>query len=357
MKKLLLVTLCLISVSLFSQQITEKSPYISMDPEMTTSRDTFNLSFSFEPLAFVGDYGIGSDGNVLYVTQWYGDSIAKYDQFGTILDIFTIPTVERVRDLGYDGQYYYCSRNADFFYVLDLDNKLLVDTVHTGFNMRGMDYDPVEGVLWTSGDWEPKFHKIDLDGNILDFWIAGGMTMNSISGLAVDNSTYGGPFLWGFSQDSSGAMIIKYDIATQMQTGSIIDVSGIGTGYGIAGGLSLSQLSLRNQNILCGMLQNDMAFGIELSYANQMVSTGEKFAIKDLNIYPNPSSDYLNIDIITGSNKIRYMVLSTTGQIIKTGKLNTGSQTIDISNLKSGSYIVKIEEANKYSLTKKIVIQ
>lgn len=357
MKKLLLVTLCLISVGLFSQEITEKAPFISMNPEMTATRDTFNLSFSFDPLAFVGDYGIGSDGNVLYVTQWYGDSIAKYDQYGNILDVFTIPTVERVRDLAYDGQYYYCSRNADFFYVLDLDNKLLIDTIQTGFNMRGMDYDPIEGVLWTSGDWEPKFHKIDLDGNILDHWVAGGITMNSISGLAVDNTTYGGPFLWGFSQDSSGAMIIKYDIATQMQTGSMIDVSGIGTGYGIAGGLSLSQLSLRSQSILCGMLQNDMAFGIELSYANQMVSTGEKFAIEDLNIYPNPSSNYLNIDLITISDNVYYHLISTTGNIVKTGMLKSGSQTIDISQLASGSYILKIEEKNKYSLTRKLVIQ
>jgi hypothetical protein len=242
---------------------------------------------------------------------------------------------------------------------LDFDNKVLVDTVHTGFNIRGLDYDPIENVIWISGNWEPEFYKIDLQGNIIDHWIASGITMNNISGLAYDDITEGGPSLWGFCQDSTGVMIVKYNIASQSQTGNMIDMSGIcKNGTGFAGGLFIESLgSPRSGYTLGGMVQNDIAFAFELSYADHLVNTGEQYAFDEVKIFPNPTVDLLNISLPASDDQLSYKVISITGQIIKTGTLENGNNTIDVTDLNSGSYIVQIHNKGKFSFSKKILKQ
>lgn len=359
MKRLLLIILCFVAISTFAQEAIEISPYSNAVPSYTPPRDTFNLEFSFDPLAFIGDYGVESNGSHLYVTQWYGDSIAKYDQAGNIIEIFTIPGVERVRDMAYDGQYYYAGNNNDYLYVIDMENKVLVNTIYTSFNVRGVAYDPNEDVLWTSGNWAPEFNKLDMQGNVLDSWIASGITMNSITGLAFDNQTAGGPSLWGFSQDSTGCVIVKYDIATQSQTGNMIDMSGISTS--LAGGLFIEDLPVRSIPMLGGCVQNDIIFAFDLVYANAMVvGIEDEKVISSLEIYPVPAQEYLNIKInVEEAIDIDCRIVNLAGQVVKIKKLVVNSSNevmMDISDLIPGTYMVQLASDKGFSISKKIII-
>lgn len=361
MKKLLLIGVCLIGLSTFAQQYTEISPFSNPVPSYTPPRDTFNLQFSFPCTAFVGEYGVETNGTDIYVVQWLGDSISKYDQQGNVIESFVIPGVERVRDMAYDGQYYYGGNNHNYFYVLDLENKVLINTIQTSFNVRGMAYDPIEDVLWTSGNWAPEFHKIDKQGNELDYWIANGITMNGITGLAYDNYTYGGPSLWGFSQDSTGVMIVKYDIATQSQTGNMIDMSSIAINTsGLAGGLFINEMPIRTGVTLGGCIQNDVIFAFDLDYANQMVvGIKDQELISSLNIFPVPASDQLNISVKTkDGTELECRIINQTGQLVHHQKLTineSGTISIDISALGTGTYFVQLSSDKGYSLTKRFL--
>ena len=192
MKKLAVLFLFLVSLYLSAQNTVEIAPGVRpVLPSYT--EDSFNLHYSFPAIAFIGEYGAETDGSTVYATQWMGDSLASYDLSGNIIEKFTIYGVERVRDMAYDGQYYYGSPSNFYFFVLDLDNKMIIDTVYTTFRVRGMAYDPVEDVLWASEAWSPSFYKMDKLGNVLDSWIPSGITMDAISGLAYDNTSANGP--------------------------------------------------------------------------------------------------------------------------------------------------------------------
>ncbi|NQU33936.1 MAG: T9SS type A sorting domain-containing protein, partial [Bacteroidetes bacterium] len=344
----------------FAQQnLVEISP--NANPDAVMSRDTFNLEFSFPCTAFVGEYGVETNGTYIYVAQWLGDSIGKYDQSGNVIETFVITGVERVRDMAYDGQYYYGGNNNNYFYVLDLENKVLINTIQTSFNVRGMAYDPIEDVLWTSSNWAPEFHKIDKQGNILDYWIAGGITMDHIPGLAFDNYTYGGPSLWGFSQDSTGVVIVKYDIATQSQTGNMIDMSSIAEGgSGYAGGLFIDEMQLRSGYTLGGCIQNDVIFAFDLDYANQMVvGVDNQNMISSLVIYPNPVSDLLNISIkLDDQANVNCRIYNQAGQLVHNQNIagaNSSNISVDISAFDAGTYMVQLSGKEGYSITKKFL--
>ncbi len=361
MKRLSLFIVCLLTISAYAQHTAnDQSPMADPVANSVMDRDTFNLEFSFPPTAFVGDYGIESDGTDLFVTQWLGDSLAKYDQIGNILETFVIPGVERVRDLAYDGQYYYGGRSSEYFFKMDFVNKVLVDTIFTSFNIRGMAYDPVENVLWASSNWEPDFYKLDMQGNVLDSWVASGQTMDGISGLAVDNVSPGGPFLWGFSQDSTGSVIVKYDIATQSQTGNMIDMSALQTG-GIAGGLFINNLGPRSGETLGGMIQNDMVFAFDLAYANMMVVGIEDYSmVTSLDVYPNPVTDVLNINIeINNKDELTCKIVNMVGQVVHHEDILADSTTtisINTSEFKVGTYFVQLSSNKGYSIAKKFII-
>ena len=359
MKNILLILICLFGLNTFAQQNqVEIAPNSNVNPDAIISRDTLNLQFSFPCTAFVGEYGVNTDGNDIYVTQWLGDSIARYDELGNVWDRFVIPGVSYVRDLAYDGQYYYGSPSDFYFYVLDLDNKVLIDIIPTTFRIRGMAYDPDNDALWATDQWEPMFYKMDKQGNILDSFLPSGITLNSISGLAYDNNSPDGPFLWGFSQDSTGAIIIKYDIANQAQTGNMIDVSGLALNYSIAGGLFIRQMEYKSETVIGGMLQNDLVFALELGYANQLVDIESHEMLPSMEIYPNPVKDVLNLNISSQDQDVRCKILNQTGQIIQDHKLNvniSSNISFNTSMLESGIYFIQISNNKGYSITKKFL--
>lgn len=356
MKKILLILICSFAISAYAQ--VETAPNATSNPVAPTETDSIVATWMFPCAAFIGEYGVNTNGTDIYVSQWLGDSLARYDSQGNVIETFTIPGVERVRDMAFDGQYYYGSPNDFFFYVLDLDNKTLVNTVNVSFKIRGLTYDPVENVLWASEHWTPHVYKMDLQGNILDQWMPTGVTMEAISGLAIDNVTAGGPFLWGFSQEGTGAMIIRYDIAAQAQSGTIIDVTQLPGVTSIAGGLFISELLLDSDPLMGGMIQNEWVFSFDLAYANTLVNIENNEMLPEMEVYPNPVQDVLNITISTVDAEITCTIYNQTGQKVRERVLQQGDDgkvQINTSELSTGMYFFSITSSKGYSLTKKIV--
>lgn len=71
----------------------------------------------------------------------------------------------------------------------------------------------------------------------------------------------------------------------------------------------------------------------------------------DIQIYPNPVSDILNITKV--SDKATYKIYGATGQLVKQGNINNGQ--INVSELIKGGYVITIEEKGKESFNSKFI--
>ena len=358
MKKITLFLAFLFTTSVFAQQAAfEKAPGLPDNSSQSALRDTFNLQFQFPTAAFIGEYGIESDGQFIYVTQWLDDSIAKYDLSGNVLDVFVIPGAGQIRDLAWDGTYFYGSPNDYMFYILDMENKTLVGTLNTDMRIRGMAYDGDTDALWVSEHWSPMFYRLDKNtGTTLDTFSPSGITMDAISGLAYDNQSPGGPFLWGFSQDSTGAIIIKYDIPNQAQTGNMIDVSGLATGAAYAGGLFIEPMNGMPGITIGGMIQNDQVFALELGYANLLVGMNDAKQ-PELRIYPNPVKDALVVEL-GKEGTFLLNVLNMLGQVVMSREVYLSPNTtmsLETSGLDPGVYILRLT-GRELNLDKSFVV-
>ena len=72
----------------------------------------------------------------------------------------------------------------------------------------------------------------------------------------------------------------------------------------------------------------------------------------DLEIFPNPASEFLNISSI--ENSTNYEVVSLEGKLVKRGILN--NNPINIQNLNQGYYFIKIQTENGEMLKKKFAV-
>ncbi|WP_312899935.1 reprolysin-like metallopeptidase [Chryseobacterium taichungense] len=71
----------------------------------------------------------------------------------------------------------------------------------------------------------------------------------------------------------------------------------------------------------------------------------------DIQLYPNPVSDILNITKV--SDKASYKIYSAAGQLIRQGNINNGQ--INVSELIKGGYVITIEEKGKDLFTSKFI--
>lgn len=71
----------------------------------------------------------------------------------------------------------------------------------------------------------------------------------------------------------------------------------------------------------------------------------------DIQIYPNPVSDILNITKV--SDKATYKIYGATGQLVKQGNINNGQ--INVSELIKGGYVITVEEKGEESFNSKFI--
>ncbi len=61
-----------------------------------------------------------------------------------------------------------------------------------------------------------------------------------------------------------------------------------------------------------------------------------------INIYPNPSNDFINIELFSGMNISIVEIVNIQGKLVKIHELKTNKKTIDIRDLSDGMYIIKM---------------
>ena len=101
---------------------------------------------------------------------------------------------------------------------------------------------------------------------------------------------------------------------------------------------------------------NTLSQGFQQSKLAVTAINDLKFPGIELSVYPNPTNNYLTIEVKT--DKQRDLLLSLfdiNGKLILQKKMAGNKQTIKMQNYKPATYILKVSEANKEIRTYQIV--
>jgi len=210
--------------------------------EVSVDRAPWDLLASFGGTS-AGQQGVATDGNYIYTASWQstptgGYTFYKYDLNGNFIEGFNIAGATGIRDLTYDGQYFYGSSGAANIFKLDLVNKTLVGTITcSGATSRHCTYDPVRNGLWV-GNWS-TLALYDMNG-ALQFTAP---APTSAYGSAYIQDEAGEDHLYLFCQPSSDAKVFDYNITTNtLGTSAIFDFATTpGFNSGIAGGCFIAE--------------------------------------------------------------------------------------------------------------------
>jgi hypothetical protein len=67
----------------------------------------------------------------------------------------------------------------------------------------------------------------------------------------------------------------------------------------------------------------------------------------DFAMFPNPSSDFLNIQLPSGTDTAEVSFYDTVGRLILTQKVSQADRRIDVQNLNTGIYILRVNSGDK----------
>ena len=276
------------------------------------SIQTFNTRFNAEQ-------AIATDGFFIYTSSWQRPGeFNRYTPDGEYVETFFIENVGMIRNLSYDGTYFYGTDATNVILKLDLYNQIVVDSIITDLNnIRHCSFNKQNGKL-LAGDWN-SLYSIDT---------ATGVStrirndLENIYGSAFDNLSPGGPYLWLFSQTSQdngpSAYIRQFSLSDGNFTDKAhylddIEISDVS----LAGGICASAQIFDGKYVLLANVQNPTGHNTiaayEIGRINNLVTTDRKNG----EIQPNESVTIIISEYVTETGTfnatVRYHLANVIG--------------------------------------------
>jgi hypothetical protein len=101
-----------------------------------------------------------------------------------------------------------------------------------------------------------------------------------------------------------------------------------------------------------------MATDIKGSSSYSVIKTVNIAGTNSVNIWPIPAKGTIKIQVEVSSNgsaSSNFRIITLLGQLVSSGLLNTGSNTVDVSSLSPGTYIVEVRLPNGEWLNQKLL--
>ncbi|NLF43764.1 MAG: fibronectin type III domain-containing protein, partial [Bacteroidales bacterium] len=342
----------------------DASPFTPTASTVTAQKATWDILYSWSTSA-PAEQAIACNGTNFYTTFWNGAGVFnKYSMAGVFESTFTIATASGIRDLAYDGQFYYGGASSSTLYQLDLVNQTQVSSIAaTGITIRHCTYDPTadggNGGFWI-GNWT-DLYLVSRTGAILTT----GPAVADVYGSAYDDVTAGGPYLWFFSQSGASELVTlqQFRLSDMTLTGveHVADnIPGFVSGS-IAGGLEAYKDISTGKFVLLGDIQQDpnLIFGYELSVIAPLgapnlptamtVTPGAAGALTASIAWTNPSTtvagnpltELTNIKVYRGETLIHTITSPTIG---------AAETYVDNAVPASGNYTYKVQGENAEGL-------
>ncbi len=255
----------------------------------SSADELFDLQFCFPLGVGDGEAGIECDGNYFYTTKWNGNAFYKYELDGTYIGEFTVDGCPgSIRDLAYDGQYFYGAAADNTVYEMDFENQIVISMINAPITVRAIAYDGYADGFWAN-NWSEQITLFDRNGTTLDSFPCG--VFQSYYGLAWEDVLDGGPYLWVYAQDGASLnQLVQFDIATGLETGVNFDVSNATPLTGIAGGLFITDQIILGEWTIGGLCQNDVIWGLELAFAPNILVPGSP---QNFSVVADPGGDLI----------------------------------------------------------------
>lgn len=273
MKKVLL-SLLLISIYAFalgqaSVMNAEISPNAGV--KQNSTKAVWNVQFNHTAVPTGGSAGCETDGTNFYITEWSGNKIWKMNSSGAVVDSFSIAGVTGLRDLAYDGQYFYGGASGNVIYKMDFTNKTLVGTIASpSVTVRNICYNPHadngNGGFWVA-NWDTDFSLVSRSGVVLSTISSSVHGQTSVYGSAYDTISSGGPYIWVINANQNvNTTITQLNGTTGVPTGLSHDLTTDVCNAGeIGGGLFIEENIISGTATLGGLIQNVSLFGYDLA--------------------------------------------------------------------------------------------
>jgi len=230
------------------------------------SEAMFDLQFDWPVGVGGGEAGIECDGNYIYTTKWNGADFYRYQLDGTYIESFTVTGAANVRDLAYNGTYFYGGAATSTVFEMDFDAQSLVSSFTAPTDCRAIGYNEDDDVFYAN-NWGSDITVFDPTGTFVDSWSVG-PTGDSYYGFAYQGAGYcnEGPFLWGYAQVGATLNeLVQMELPDGAETGVYFDVGTVITvGTGIAGGLAIDDNLFTGYWTILGTCQNVNIWGLEL---------------------------------------------------------------------------------------------
>jgi hypothetical protein len=228
----------------------------------TPTGDNGCLGVEFDGTYFwvTGRNSPGGDIHKLHKFDSDGNHIISYDQ-GTV-------STWGWRDLAWDGEYLYGSDEDEFVKIDPADGTVAeVLTKPAGLTVcRGLAVNPENGHFFSANWGSPIFEFDPNDGTVFKMYD----NTLSIYGLAYDDATPGGPFLWVYSQDGVNDTVLvqisQFDIDAGVYTGLTYEgVYEPSADQSLAGGCAFYTEGDKGIMVGCTQTDPDTVFGMEVS--------------------------------------------------------------------------------------------
>ncbi|MBN1295696.1 carboxypeptidase regulatory-like domain-containing protein, partial [bacterium] len=200
------------------------------------------------------------------------------------------------RDLAHDGTYLYAGCSNHFYQIDPADGSVQADITHgLGVVIRALAYDPDTATFWT-GDFSSNIINFAFDGATITQINSFNLGLASKYGMAWDNYSEGGPFLW-VNDQTNGTEVVQVDPVAQALTG----VSHVYSAVGTAGGLFCTVEWNTSKIVLGGIEQGtpDSMFGLELGdYASWLSTDPATGSV--------PAGSSTDVDVIFDAGGVEY---------------------------------------------------
>ena len=236
------------TTGVWAQDCAEVSPFAATTPSShipqihrRAAASIGDLVMSFTGTS-AGQQAICTDGSYIYTASWQttptgGYTFYQYNLDGTFVEGFDIAGAIGIRDLTYDGTYFYGTSGGSKIFKLDFSNRTLVGTITcSGLTSRHISYDPVRDGFW-SGNWS-DVALYDRSGNKVQT----GPSLTSAYGSAYYADTEGEEHLLLFCQPNSDVKVYDYNITTNtLSSDYVFDLASSSTEIeGMAGGCCIA---------------------------------------------------------------------------------------------------------------------
>jgi hypothetical protein len=333
------------------------------------NRAMFDVQLDVAPTTIAaGLAGCYWTGTEFWVSRWANDSIFTVDGTGAETGNFTIAGVTGVRSITSDGTFMYLGTATNSIFKVDKTTHALLSTITSAAPnpARYVTYDPTlnagAGGFWT-GNFSTDWTAVSMTGSVLSTITAATHGLTAVYGLAYDNLSSGGPYLWAFDQGVAGDEATLYQLTIGgTQTGIIQNTQTLGGGNtGIAGGICVVNNFINGFISLGGLNQGASLFMYELGASSNVTEIAS--VATNLKVYPNPTNAQTTVSFgLTSSQEVKIEVYNVTGVMVYSTDLKmmtAGDHTVTLnsSNFESGMYTVKMVAGKETTTSQLSVIK